>query len=90
MNPEKWLNARPHVGADSLAPACSALPGLRLRRIPIVAFPSNNSLPQGRMNHSPLACFQPEGPFRQKFGFQHLGVHIYFFSFDGLKGVNRV
>jgi hypothetical protein len=31
--------------ADSLAPARSALAGLRLRRIPMVAFPSNNSLP---------------------------------------------
>jgi hypothetical protein len=30
--------------ADSLAPARSALTGLRLRRIPMVAFPSNNSL----------------------------------------------
>jgi len=30
--------------ADSLAPARSALTGLRLRRIPIAAFPSSNSL----------------------------------------------
>ena len=31
--------------SDSLAPARSALTGLRLRRIPIAAFPSSNSLP---------------------------------------------
>ena len=30
--------------ADSLAPARPALTGLRLRRIPIAAFPSSNSL----------------------------------------------
>ena len=30
--------------SDSLAPARSALTGLRLRRIPIAAFPSSNSL----------------------------------------------
>jgi hypothetical protein len=78
MNPEKWLNARPHVGADSLAPACSALPGLRLRRIPIVAFPSNNSLLQER-----VACHLLPGGEGQDEGEQLLPPAALNFSSTG-------
>jgi len=43
--------------ADSLAPARSALTGLRLRRIPIAAFPSSDSLLVERREGAALVNF---------------------------------